>query len=468
MIYGMDLDDGRLMVAAADTLPEFEALVSSAIFKDASRPTSFEMLADPIFSRFRIPPILFGFDGDAARAAFGDEIGLTRLGINRLVDRHDGMLVEMDEVRDLAAIPDGTTIGQLYGLTEDDRWDKRDEVSKEQEKELKRLFDDAKKAGKMSDESFGGDGTKKKIHIRAEAIEALEGKAPGPDYQAMSNDEIAEAMVAAGLSSEAEMGGVTESSVVVDQIGVSVGTDGKITIGDIRAFKGTKDDLSDKDDLKISDNLSPNLYYKVEIGGKSLTEVEAALAGHPAEVSLGQVVAKRDASFGCWYAFTREVYAVGLRDAAILQGWEADSYGARRDGSRIAPKGVEVVDTEAEAEIGPRPWNDRSREIDAMSKEERTKNASEVSGAEFIYTGRTTNEGGTVFHVVPADWFAKSKGLYPEPLGISALLPSDAVEIAPGTYFVKTRNYGLVSYDLGRKGMLESFWLAMYVADEMA
>lgn len=465
MIYGMDLDDGRLMVAAADSLPEFEVLVTSAIFEDATRPTAFEMLADPIYARFRVPPIVFRFETEAERAAFGDKIALTRLGINRLADRHDGMLAEMDEARDLSAIPDGTTIGALYGLDQEDRWDKRDEVTKEQEKELKRLYDEAKKSGKMSDESFGGGDRRAKVHIRKEAIEALEAKAPGPDYGAMSNDEIAQAMIDAGLSSKEEMGGVTDSSLVVDEIGVSMDADGKIVIGDIRAFKDTEDALADRDDLNISDNLSPNLYYKVEIGGKSLNEVEAALAGHPAHVALGQVVAKRDASFGCWYAFTREVYAAALRDAASLQGWEADSYGARRDGSRIAPKGVDVVDTEAEAKIGPRPWNDRAREIDAMSDEERGKNASEVTGGEFLYTGRTTQDGGTVFHVVPADWFARTKGLYPRSLAIPTLLPSDAVELEPGTYFVKTRDYGKVSYDLGRKGMIESFWLAMYVAD---
>lgn len=157
MLYAIH-DGPMTIVAAADSLVEMEAFEATASLDgglvDHRRPDPFEMLGDDRYRGLRVPPLVFEFADNDARDAFAARHGLTLLKQNALIDKHADMLVAQEQDPYSNDFDDKRKIGEIHGLDQNDPWDKRSDEQKAQDEQMKKLYDEAKKAGALSGDSF--------------------------------------------------------------------------------------------------------------------------------------------------------------------------------------------------------------------------------------------------------------------------------------------------------------------------
>lgn len=157
MLYAIH-DGPMTIVAAADNLVELEAFQSAASrdgeIVDHRRPEPFEMLSDDRYRGLRVPPLVFEFADNAARDSFAARHGLVLVKQNALIDKHADMLAAQEQDPYSGDFDDKRKIGEIHGLDQSDPWDRRSDAQKAQDEQMKKLYEEAKKAGTLS-----GDGS---------------------------------------------------------------------------------------------------------------------------------------------------------------------------------------------------------------------------------------------------------------------------------------------------------------------
>lgn len=476
MIYATH-DGNRTIVGAADTIVEFEVFVEEQTVGE--RASTVEMLSDEYLSRFKLPPLIIEHDSPTLRDAYADTKGLTVVRSNNLVDRHQRMVIEREEEKE-PEIEDGTTIAMLYGLDKDDPWDKRTD------EENKKLYEAALKAGNLSnDDSFAAPAAAKakvtdvRTHIGRDGtvtidnVLAVKGlhDAPPPDRVTLLRDvTLMGKTYPAGT--EVTMRADPDGSVkLIDGIyqivpnaveGVDYERPVVETIVDLSSITDENGMVVDhSDDYVIDPNGAIPIYHRIDLIGAKTADIADLINDLP---SYHRPREMRDVPTGCWLAFVRLAVAEQVLDALKSAGFHGAIIGVNSNGERLAPDGVTVVDTEAEKIAPPRVWNDRAAEIDGMNEEERTANDKTMTGAEFIYCGKYHGaQDGCIIYVTPKSYFDEHAEMYPKPLDIAHLLPADLKEIEPGVYQTKSRDWVNLSFDLGRRGFVESMWLQLYL-----
>lgn len=461
MLYGIKDDETTTIVAAADNIAELEAFftVSSTDnqhFVGITQPGLVECLADDRFKNFRKPPYVVIHTDAAQQDAFIEQFDITLLKPNALISKHNAMVEKMATDPYAWDSNDNRTIGEILGLDKYDPWDHRSEEEKaadlERQKQYKEQADKEKAKGNLSGDSFS---------------------AP------------------------------KDSDLSITDVRVTQNSDGTIDIDNILAVKGLHED-NDADrvaldaemkarkqglsvpenlvedepetDLSVNENgrplLDPNdtegSYFKFDVLMATLEDlIEAGLDKDPLYSNRTNA---GNEGIGSWFAFKRRVQANMFRQAVKDAGFSVeDVYGCDAYGERLLPRnitGVQVVDAAEEAEIGPRPWNDRAVELLKMTDEEKAANWKTVTGKEFILCGEYEGPDlGCIVYIVPRQYWEKHRAMYPESLNINHILPQDMEEVKPGIYQSKSRDWNRLSYDLAQRKFAESYTLRIYLSN---
>lgn len=431
MLYARHAGE-RTIVAAADTLAEFEAFndivtgLRPSPFVIFERPDAVDLMSEDDYTGLRTSPYVFSHADSEQRDAFVATCNIKLLRFREaLVERQQKMLAS-DHLDPYVEGVDERTISQIYGLDQDDRWDKRSDEQKAKDEEWRKRADDLRKAGKLSSDSFAPvtDDTKASDKIHVSKIEAVQEK------------------------------------------------DGSITVTDVSAHKIMGDSIYGpaspdqpvedvSDDLRIGDG-SASIFHRLDIVGKNLGEITALTTQCGFDLSK-RSVASKDTKTGCWVALERQDSAMVIEEALRGMGVDVSLTTVNDLGQAILPKGIRVVE-EAVIAQPARPWNGRQSEIDALDDEGRKAWVKGVEGAEFLFAGdyHGPKHGCSLF-IAPKTYFVAEGEMYPSPLDIAHLLPSDCKEVAPGQYSTMSRDWMTLSHDLLKRGFTESLILRIYV-----
>jgi len=153
-------NNSSLIVAAADDVAELETFYSKAIlskdkiFDNEYQPSVIDMMMDQRFLNFKKPPYVFEFDDEITRENFAKIYHIEIVPDFILVDKHKAMLASLEN-DPYAPNADARLIGEILGLEDNDPWDQRTEEQRAQDEENRKEAEIAKKAGKLSGDSFG-------------------------------------------------------------------------------------------------------------------------------------------------------------------------------------------------------------------------------------------------------------------------------------------------------------------------
>ena len=429
MLYAFE-DDQVVFVAAATKTEEFKSFMAKmmamsqedleAHHLQSADPVSFtSMLTDQRFSDMKMSPIALYFT--QRNQSFLDYHQIKIVSLNNAKDRLEDMLAE-DEADPYAHdSEDNRTIGEIHSLDDGDRWDKRTEEEMAEDAKMRKLYEEAKKNGDLSGDDSFAPATNKKTEAR------------------------------------------------VTDIRTRVNPDGSVDIESAIGVKGLYDKPKEKaEDEEVSTDMAIDvggeiaIYYKVDIESQRISKIEEALGD---TFDLDTATAYRNSPDGCWAAFPRQAQAARLSALLESVGIASKVYGVNDAGERLAPEGVEVVDTQAEVEQPPRRWNKRAAEIEAMSDEEKAENLKTVRASEFLFCGKYYGPGRGVFlTITPASYFSETGEKWDGSLEeIKHLLPLDISEVEPGVYHTNSRDWNNVSFDMARRGFIESMRLQMYL-----
>lgn len=428
MLYAFE-DNDAIYVAAASTteeLKQFMIKMESMSQDDmdehylvhADQITFIKMLSDARFSDMRMAPLVLIFS--QKNTSFLEHHQIQIVTHTNAIDRQADMLAEDTEDPYSHESDDNRTIGEIHNLDGYDRWDKRSEEEIEQDEQMRKLYEKAKKSGDLSGDDSFAPATNKKSEARITDIRTR----VNPD----GSIEIDNAIGVKGLYDAPKE--TTEEEVSTD---MSIDVDGDIAI-----------------------------YYKVDIDGWRISKVEDAVAD---SFDLDTATAYRNSPDGCWAAFPRQMQAERFAAVLTSAGIKSKVYAVNDEGVRLAPEGVEVVDTKRTVELPPRRWNARSAEIETMTDDEKKENLKSVRANEFLFCGKYHGPArGVIMTITPASYFVENGELWDGSLEeIKHLLPLDIEEIEPGLYQTKSRDWNNVSFDMAKRGFVESMKLQMHV-----
>jgi hypothetical protein len=494
-------DGTSLIVGAADTLVEMEDLftrTSGVAGVRLARPSSTDMMMDERFQNMTTIPGVYEFDGRSEQDAFAEQYSITIVGPNKLADRHSDMMEKLEEDPYFLPSEDEDdpdrvkrTIGELHGINAEDPWDKRSDEDKEKDEEYKKKYEAAKKAGKLSgDDSFAPPGSTTRVTdiettrnadgtISIDKVLASKGTYEDNDKDRKDAEKRVRggapaagtpAEKASGRSIEDIIGGVLNPQAAPEPEPDPV--HGNMSIQDLMeqmANSAPREPLVDDNgiDMTISESDDIAMFYKLEFVGAHVSDLEAVLGTNEVWETVHE---KRDTGDDCWFAFVRHKQGLAFENAATDAGFKIAEhpYGVKPDGDRLVEKsvkGVTVVDTGEKREIGPRPWNARAAELEAMTEEERAEEWKNCKGDEFIFSG--TYEGaaaGTIVYITPKSYFEEHGVMFDQPLNIDHLIERDLKEITPGgVYRTMSRDWNSLSFALSKKGMVENMYLQLYL-----
>jgi hypothetical protein len=445
MLYGIKDGTTTTIIAAADSVAELEAFFAAARdantnYEDLIQPGLIEWMSDDRYSRYKKPPYVAEHSSSEQRELFIAEYNITILKPNALVSKHTAMLETLKVDPYAADYNDERTLEEILGIKDEDPWDTRTEEEKaadlERQQKYKELADEAKAKGNLSGESFS---VPQDSDINITDARVTQNADGSYDYDLLAvkglhatNDEDLKEVV------EATARGERVAKVKKDE-----GTEGLL---DPKEPDGT--------------------FFKFDVLMADLAHIKAhGLFDDPifkANTAIG------NQGVGCWFAFKRRVHANSFQKTVKDAGFGAEAvYGCDAYGERLLQKGIQgarVVDVSEEAEIGPRPWNDRAVELEKMTDEEKVENWKTVKGKEFILCGEYEGPDlGCVVYIVPRQHWEKHRTLFSGPLDIGHILPDDMKEKFPGTYQSKARTWNSLSRDLATRGFTESYGLQLYL-----
>jgi len=424
------------IIGAADTLIEFDELINQLDVNlnppektgivNAEVPSVLELMMEDKYEGFKRSPLIVTHKDEESSDLFNDRYGIICIKRNALLQKHENMLdaaISESDTEDGAA---ALTIEEMYGLTEDDPWDQRSAEEIEQDEQMKKLYDEAKKKGELSGDSFSP--TKKK----------------------------------------------SKSGVYVTDVHTHTDSDGELHIDKALVVQkgGSKkkqtifieaEEADNDDNVEIDTSGPIAIYYRMDVTASKISEIRPIL-----EDAGSTFVVARNIAAGCWFAFITQHQAEKAGKVLTDLGHVIDIYAVNDAGERLiakGAKGVELIDPNAAAdEIElPRPWNERSKEIALMTKAEKEANWKTVKPDEFYISGTYTIATGTVVQITPKSYFNRKNRFWGKPLNINHLLPDDLKEVSPGTYVSKSRDWNHVSYAMARLGYSENMMLQVYL-----
>ncbi len=155
MLYAYCPNETKTIVAAALNREKFNAWFEAAGEELSSEryETSFmDHLSNEEFIGFRTTVFVFEHRNVAEQAKFIEKHELLVGTRTRAIDRHTDM-VNYD-APDPYDINDVRTIEEIYNLKQEDKYDKRTDEEKASDAQMKKLMDEARKKGEVSDDSF--------------------------------------------------------------------------------------------------------------------------------------------------------------------------------------------------------------------------------------------------------------------------------------------------------------------------
>lgn len=209
-----------------------------------------------------------------------------------------------------------------------------------------------------------------------------------------------------------------------------------------------------------------SVFYRIDFDGLDIWEIDHLL---PKDGKLDVCAKDRgETKEGSWVVVLTQKVAEEIRAivAATHSTVSNEVYAINEGGERILPKGssTTVVDPNAVVILPPRPWNNRTNELETMTLEELAENTKTVKASEFIFCGwYNGSQDGTVVYICPKSYFLEHEVDYDGPLNISHLLPRDLKEIGNGIYTTKSQNYENLSMTLALKGFRESLMFNIYL-----
>jgi hypothetical protein len=143
------------VVAAAQNRATFESWylnVGTEHFTSSRETEIMDHLCDPDFELFKTTVYVFDHATAADQEAFVKKHDLLVGTYSRAADRHTDM-VNWD-TPDPYDINDMRTIAEIYNLGDDDKYDKRTDEEKAKDLEIKKMMDELRKKGEVSEDSF--------------------------------------------------------------------------------------------------------------------------------------------------------------------------------------------------------------------------------------------------------------------------------------------------------------------------
>lgn len=142
------------------------------------------------------------------------------------------------------------------------------------------------------------------------------------------------------------------------------------------------------------------------------------------------------------------------------------AYAIARDGERMAPDGIAVIDTNADAEYGPRPWDEDPSAWNALTDEEKIAEIKASKAEEFFYTGNYAPRQGTLVVFTPRFYFEREKEPWDGDLSEWLDPKLKGMEKEPNNlngYRDKTLTYDFVTSRLGKVGFRESLMFRLWI-----
>lgn len=429
MLYARQ-DGVRTIVAAAGTPVEFEAFdaiineMEPRHFVSMVRPDAVDLMSENDYRGFRKSPYVFMHYDVDQRNRFAETCALKVLSFHEALAERQRKMLASDLLDPYVEGVDERSIAQIHGLDKYDRWDKRSDEEKAKDEEWRKEAEKLRKAGKMSSDSFA------------------------PTEEAPSADDAK-----------------TKDRIHVSKIEAVQEQDGKITVTNVSAHKITQGDapvVDTSNDLRIASDGSASIFHRLDVTDTNYNDTVQAIT--QCGFDAGEtIVAGSDTATGCWIAVSRQDHAIVLEEALRGMGLNVSRSTVNELGEVILPSDVRVVE-EAITVEPPRPWNGRQAEIDAMDDDARKEWLKAMEASEFLFAGdyHGPKHGCSLF-IAPKSYFKQEGEMYPHPLNIAHLLPSDCKEIAPGQYSSMSRDWVMLGHDLHRKGFTESLMLRIYV-----
>lgn len=264
-LYGYkEMIDGRIgtYVVSADTVEEYSEWCevvkdqTNGNFEEIYTSNFMDALRDDRYKGYKHPVLVVYHTTDEQREAFWTEWSIIEVASAVGRDRQADMLhAKKEEIRIATETEEdrARTIEERTGLDKHDPWDRRTDEEREQDAEMKKKIKELREKGELSGDSFGGAGEQRAsrtrnnnvpgAYSRTQALDALKSfQDPNDttDYDAMSNEELKEALQAAGVP---DIKGVFEDNEVPQK---AMG-DGDIMVTQVRG--DTKDGIFEIEDI---------------------------------------------------------------------------------------------------------------------------------------------------------------------------------------------------------------------------
>jgi hypothetical protein len=481
MIYGYK-DGTILIVGAGDKLSEYqefykniitEGSLGSLIHSGCTQPEFMEMLTDQRFKGFKESPYVFEFFSESMMISFVDLFEIHLCPLYYVVDKQAEMLKPTTKDQYFA---DKRTLGEIYGLEENDPWDTRSEEQKKEDAEWKDKASKAKKDGNLTGEnSFAAPDPELRVrNIRLEkdedgeiqvrdimAVKGLFDELPEEEIkETIFRLEIAETIDEICADLNIDFSGeltdnclVMTNDVLAHRLALYYATQGFTT-------KFLQDDVEISADFDIAQavlNSRDKIYYKMALAAP-LSIVVPSLS----ESVLAKIVDRGQIGQCSWLVFNAKTTAV-LAEVS-LQDIEHEIFPIGVDGERLVPQGINLFEEKDYVEP-PRPWNEKAAELATMTEEELAANKKTLSGKEFLFSGSYIDaQVGCIMHVTPKSYFDKHGEMWKNgDLDIQDILPQDIKYVSPGVYQTRSREWMSLYHDMSGRGFSESMAFQLYM-----
>lgn len=514
MIYGFagkDEDGQYVVVCAHNTLAEFEALVPviEANGFEVKVAEGIDFLMDAKLSGMMKAIIVALPDDLTVQSPFGiggpttDPIYVELVHKNRALQHQREMMAKEEDDIFHHETGDKRPISEVFGLDKDDPWDLRSEEKKAKDAEQSVKGKDASKAGDLTgDGSFAPaktDKTARVTDVRVSlnpdgsvsaadvlAVKGLHDKDEEPDPNAPTEEEKKALGIiltcegdftASGFGLLLDALGIEETSIeygpgwlitplsnVASQLVYSLGKKGY----DVKASL-----IGDTKATSIADTLGVGrppfaMFFRVDVRNCELINVVEALRAE--EVNLSTLLGRGENDDAAWIGVSVERLASNYADM-IRKHYplaETEVYAVNLEGERMAPEGVEVLDPNAVAEYGPRPWSDPVG-WKLMSDDEREAETKKVKAEEFIFSGSYHMGRGSVVLFTPKSYFEEHNEPWDGDVApfVERFFPQSLALVTNenGTFSSRSVQYDTVVFKLARQGFVEStryrLWLNM-------
>ncbi len=485
MIYGSVISESlEVVILSGDSLDEQMEFISRIENETPAliQETDFSRIfSDPHLSRFKRPPTILKFDELNTLDAWLKDNNIEVHKLASGAQMQERMLFAEQFRKD-----DQRTIAEIHGITdENDPWSHRTDEQKAKAAAVKKQMTAKRKAGEITNDSFGGGEKtdKEGINIRDVSVEvgddgefefgnvlADKGLFGVKHFHLMlPQNDIAlytDVIKRAGLLNEndypCEWEKHADEGIVIHTTTAGAERIRQALEGVEYTFEEIKENVSTvTPEWKIADDEMIAIYFRVDVPNRTMSEITPIMDAD----GLRAPFKSRDVDdFGCWMAFVREQGAAKVIALLADNGIESKLAEVNANGERIVEEGadVTVIDTGADEVEPPLPWNEGAAAFAALDEKAQRKS---LRGKYLLYTIRDYEGTGLIIHITPRSWFREHHNLWPGELPIDHLLPPNVERYtdAPGMYRCRSLDMNATDFMLGNKAhMHESLPLRAY------